>query len=48
MDKDEDKQKGDKDSASQSTSSSADWSDKLAELVAWFEGNPNLPEKIGK
>nr|XP_016938851.1 alpha-tocopherol transfer protein-like [Drosophila suzukii] len=46
MDKDEDKQKGDKDSAPQSTSSSADWSDKLAELVAWFEGNPNLPEKI--
>ncbi|XP_037726829.1 alpha-tocopherol transfer protein-like [Drosophila subpulchrella] len=46
MDKDEDKQKGDKESAPQSTSSSAEWSDKLAELVAWFEGNPNLPEKI--
>ncbi|XP_016995758.2 alpha-tocopherol transfer protein-like [Drosophila takahashii] len=43
MDKDTDK---DRDSAYKPTSPSAEWSDKLAELVAWFEGNPNLPEKI--
>ncbi|XP_052857480.1 alpha-tocopherol transfer protein-like [Drosophila gunungcola] len=44
-DKDNDVDKGDKESASSSLSS-AEWSAKLAELIAWFEGNPNLPEKI--
>ncbi|XP_017045964.1 alpha-tocopherol transfer protein-like [Drosophila ficusphila] len=41
-------QKGDQEeAASKSTSPPANkWSDKLAELIAWFEGNPNLPEKI--
>ncbi|XP_043659759.1 alpha-tocopherol transfer protein-like [Drosophila teissieri] len=29
-----------------SSTPTAEWSDKLAELVAWFEANPNLPEKI--
>lgn len=24
------------------------WSGQLAEMMAWFEGNPNLPEKIGE
>ncbi|XP_017064241.1 alpha-tocopherol transfer protein-like isoform X2 [Drosophila eugracilis] len=41
-----DKDNGNKDTASKSTSSSDEWGDKLAELIAWFEGNPNLPEKI--
>ncbi|XP_020807127.1 alpha-tocopherol transfer protein-like [Drosophila serrata] len=26
--------------------SNSAWSDQLAEMMAWFEGNPNLPEKI--
>ncbi|XP_016948009.1 alpha-tocopherol transfer protein-like [Drosophila biarmipes] len=46
MDKGEGTPKADEESAPQPTSSSAEWSDKLTELVAWFEGNPNLPEKI--
>ncbi|XP_039499491.1 alpha-tocopherol transfer protein-like [Drosophila santomea] len=46
MDKDNDTV--DKEPAPDTNSSTptAGWSDKLAELVAWFEANPNLPEKI--
>ncbi|EDX01387.1 alpha-tocopherol transfer protein-like [Drosophila yakuba] len=46
MDKDNDTV--DKETAPETNSSTptAGWSDKLAELVAWFEANPNLPEKI--
>jgi len=44
-----DKDTGDKDSAPETSASPATgWSDKLTDLVAWFEANPNLPEKIGK
>ncbi|XP_033172117.1 alpha-tocopherol transfer protein-like [Drosophila mauritiana] len=42
-----DKDTGDKETAPEtSASAAAGWSDKLADLVAWFEANPNLPEKI--
>ncbi|EDV45602.1 alpha-tocopherol transfer protein-like [Drosophila erecta] len=44
-----DKDTGDKESppAPETASSNvAEWSDKLADLVVWFEANPELPEKI--